>query len=905
MEFIFYLVSIFCSPAILISYKPHRPSNYVGNINACDSEMYVRNWEVTKPVILDSGMDAQAIAAFENPSGRDQGDNMRSYADFAAMYDESADDTSRSDYTPFISFPYQIAGSFFSMDTYFNFPKRISMLEPMIPVFVYASSIISSDRDQDVIFITSANNGLKLWLNGQLILREFTTGYLQGYQYLIKVHLKKGSNFVLAKLLHIDGQWQFFLKMASLPYANENSLGENYSSICEHYLIEKSDSLQVKLWAPEIHADKPVGLTIYNLTGTEVLHQRLNPGRDWTVCIKDLKKGIYAITLSTDENFFKQYFFYGDYEQYFDSFNKWVKQVRSSDQFSANADVLISRMAYLNTVNVDHDNEYERKVTRVLYEMGSLRAHYQKGEELFTDVRGLHFRGRSSPFYASDTYMIYIPDTYRKTSPLPLVVMVPAETGIREFNISTHVSDINRTEHIMRLADKYGFAVLWSGYRVYINHNLTRMLPDLLSRALDLVRKDYSIDENRIYAYGDCAGGEQALFLANKYPSLFAAVGVEGPAIPDVDRSGGAKFRSLQAVNEDFYNTVINYRNFQTFIFHSINDEKSAFQKSADLYKDISALGGSVRLDTLYVRKGLDLFFTNLMPNNKILTDLFAFYNGKRRRVPDTVWFSTYQLKYNQAFWVRINDLVPHEKAEIVATVNRTGNAIHVQAANVFSFTLDIHDLKLDPGRKAQVFVNNKPYFDGDIKGQKIDIDLKKCVYSAGRKTELTEGPINDFFSSPFLVVKGTKGTVDEQNKYNCAIDTLQKSWKTDYLRDAILCKTDREIVEKDAANYNLVLIGEDHDNPILTRIWRQIPLKVSRDSIQIGTKNYSGKHLSYLFIYRNPFNPGKYVLVIGSNWARITSRVLVDLPYQGWYDYEVYDREAHLAAGYFNNNWE
>lgn len=910
MQFIFYL------SLLAILYTPHDPINPVGNINACDSEIYVRNWEVTKPVLLDSGTDVQAISTFQDTLTRDQGDNLLSYADFSSLYNEPTNDTGRSEYTPFARCPYQLKGSFFPIDTYFHIAHRTSMLEPMVPAFAYTASIIRSSRDQDLLFITGANSGLKLWLNGRLVLCRFIAGYIQGYQYVAKVHLKKGDNFVLAKLLYTDGDWQFFLKMASLKYANENSLGENYSSICEHYLIKPGDSLNVKIWAPEIQVEKPSALRITDANGREVLAKRLAPGRNWLVGTKGFKEGIYEITLSTDEKTFKQFFFYGDYEKYFKSFKKWTGQVQGPEKFNVNTDVLISRMDYLNKVDVEHDNAYERKVTRVLYEMSAIYTHYKKGDELFTDVRGLHFRSHTSPFYSSDTYMIYIPETYRRASPVPLVIMIPAETGIREFNISTHVADINRVEHIMRLADKYGFAVLWSGFRVYNNHNLIRMLPDLVSKTLELVRKDYAIDDSRIYAYGDCAGGEQALFLANKYPSFFAAVGVEGPALADVDRADAPKFFNQEMINDNFCNTVINYHNFQTYIFHSINDEKSAFWKSAKLCKEISGAGGYAKLDTLYVRKGLDLFFTNLMPNNRILTDLFAFYNGKRKRTPDTVWLSTYQLKYNHAFWVTINDLVPGEKAQIIAMVHRAGNTINIQASNVKVFTLTTGDLKLDPGRKIAVNVNGRPYYNDYFKGENLAIDLQPSArQSTGsarsnsiirpRKTETTEGPINDFFASPFLVVKGTNGTAANRTKWKNAIDTLRKGWQTDFLRDAIPCKTDAEITGKDAANYNLILIGADCNNPVLNRIWKQVPLKVYKDTVQLGRKNYTGKHLSYLFIYVNPYSPGKYVLVIGSNWASITSKALLDLSFQGWYDYEIYDRENRLDAGYFNNNWQ
>lgn len=899
------ILSILATLGVLPSCNRSGPINYVGDIERSDSEAFVRNWEITQPVIMDSSSDAVAVSHCMDTSSKDQGDSMTSYADFAAAYDGSPGYTAKSLYTPFIRYPYTLKGSYFSVGDNFHIPARNSFLQPVIPAFLYATSVVKSDREQDVIFIAGANNGLKLWLNGQLILHKFSYGYIQGYQYVLKAHLKKGDNFVLAKLNHVDGEWKFFLKMASVRYANENSVGENYSGICDHYLVKMGDSLDLRICAPEIKVEKPALLRMTNIRGKEVLRLSLSPARGWKVSTQSLKEGVYAVSLTTDENVFKQYIFYGDYEKYFRSFRTMIGRGRPGGRFRENMDLLINRMGYVDTVKVWRDNEYERKVARVLYDMSDLYEHYKRGDELFKDVTGLHLRAQSSPFYASESYMVYVPGSYRRTSPIPLVMMLPHESGIREFTISTYVSDINRIEHVMRLADKYGFAVLWSSYRVYTNHNLTRMFPDVVARTLASVKGDYNIDDNRIYAYGDCAAGELALFMADKYPSFFAAVAVEGPAIPDEVKTDSLKKPTIGQINYDFYNTVENYRNFPTYIIHSINDEKSPFTKSADLYKEIKQLGGSATLDTLYIRKGADLFFVNLMPDNKIMSDVFSFYNGKRRRVPDTVWLSTYQLKYNHAFWVTMDDKVPGKKAVITAMANRTRNCINVQASNVAAFTLDVHDLGLDSSRKTEVIVNNRSYCNDFLKDGELKIGVLPSDTSHNRKTALTEGPINDFFASPFIVVKGTKGAGEEKIGWQNAIDILRKNWQEDYLRDAMPCKTDGEIGQRDAEEYNMILIGTDRDNPILNRIWQRIPLKVYGDSVRIGAKTYTGRNLSYVLIYPNPLSAGRYVLVIGSNTSRISPGVLYDLSFYGWNDYEVFDHGTLLSVGDFNNDWK
>ncbi len=47
---------------------------------------------------------------------------------------------------------------------------------------------------------------------------------------------------------------------------------------------------------------------------------------------------------------------------------------------------------------------------------------------------------------------------------------------------------------------------------------------------LALVRKEFKVDDRRIYLMGHSMGGAGALHLAVKYPDIWAAVGVMAPA---------------------------------------------------------------------------------------------------------------------------------------------------------------------------------------------------------------------------------------------------------------------------------------------------------------------------------------------------------------------------------------
>ena len=47
---------------------------------------------------------------------------------------------------------------------------------------------------------------------------------------------------------------------------------------------------------------------------------------------------------------------------------------------------------------------------------------------------------------------------------------------------------------------------------------------------LDMIRKEFNVDENRTYLMGHSMGGAGSIYLGVKYASIWAAVGAEAPA---------------------------------------------------------------------------------------------------------------------------------------------------------------------------------------------------------------------------------------------------------------------------------------------------------------------------------------------------------------------------------------
>lgn len=62
---------------------------------------------------------------------------------------------------------------------------------------------------------------------------------------------------------------------------------------------------------------------------------------------------------------------------------------------------------------------------------------------------------------------------------------------------------------------------------------------------LAIVRKEFNVDDHRIYLLGHSQGGAGALHLADKYSSLFAAVAGLSPGAPGYQLDASAKFKDV------------------------------------------------------------------------------------------------------------------------------------------------------------------------------------------------------------------------------------------------------------------------------------------------------------------------------------------------------------------------
>jgi len=123
----------------------------------------------------------------------------------------------------------------------------------------------------------------------------------------------------------------------------------------------------------------------------------------------------------------------------------------------------------------------------------------------------------------SRAYTLYIPSSYRKDKPMPLLMALHGRPGNAQRMVDLTSFNSRADEHGFIVVYPQGIQQYWNylhgilGYRQHPNDS------DFLLRIIDAVKSEYNIDNKRVYVTGISNGGFMAQRLACYAPDKFAA----------------------------------------------------------------------------------------------------------------------------------------------------------------------------------------------------------------------------------------------------------------------------------------------------------------------------------------------------------------------------------------------
>jgi poly(3-hydroxybutyrate) depolymerase len=464
--------------------------------------------------------------------------------------------------------------------------------------------------------------------------------------------------------------------------------------------------------------------------------------------------------------------------------------------------------------------------------------------------------------------------------------------------------------------------------------------------ALEVLReavKTLPVDTTRIYLTGHSMGGHGAWHVGLNHPDLFAAMAPEAGwtsfelYIPWFLQKSyiygdprAVAMRDLSLRQDKPLNFVENARNLPVYILHGGSDDNVPVIHGRMFAGRLEGLGYEYEYNEMPGRGHWwhdDSLDVSCVDYPEVM-DFLASHT--REDHPDIVSFRTVNLgTSNQAYWIRID---AQEKPMTMTEINAhsLGHVFHSLSVPTITIeTQNVREFTLAPGH----LMGQGP-FTVSIDGEEQIVNLPEdgmltLTKRAGRfrpgpaglsglvKTPDLYGPIKQAYFSPFVLVYGTKSGTWRFPAVDVTLP-MARSQAMRWWRRGNGCVNvvpDTCVTDSMTAACNLILFGGPLENRITARIQRDLPIRVKRGAIEIGGHLIEGRGLAARFIYPNPLNPERFVVVHAGGdvgGLRLSDTFKTMHAGAGLPDYIIFDSRAVyrgwagvLATGFFDSDWE
>lgn len=490
-------------------------------------------------------------------------------------------------------------------------------------------------------------------------------------------------------------------------------------------------------------------------------------------------------------------------------------------------------------LNPDHMKNY---FTSFLFSLALLISTSISAQKLPSGPQVLSFHSDADD--TEQPYALYLPKNFDETKAYPFVMMLhgagsnhrlalkrvfgktntPGQTDVEA---SRYFEEWEDVDYIVAAPYARGTA----GYQGIPENDIMQVLEDVKSR--------FKIDENRMFLTGLSMGGGGTLWIGLTRPDIWAAIAPVCPAPP----------QGTEAL-------IGNALNFPVHFFHGDADPAVSVEVSRNWVKNMKDLGIHVEYDEY--PGVLHDSWANAYENGKIFKWFDQF---EKNSFPETISFSTHQLKYNTAYWATINQKTPGQLATLKASIERN-NKLNINTLNILEFTLDLN---------SHPSINQKANLELNIDDQKLKISAGSNLtfskengqwkqgpgqWGLASKSNKQEGPIYNAFAGRHVYVFGTEDNPsNEEIAKRRAIAVEAANWS--FYRGEFLGRmmffprvlSDKEVRESDLKEANLILFGDKNSNKWIKEMSNELPMHLDNNQNEYG--------LFYIFP-----NKGRYVAI-------------------------------------------
>jgi len=450
---------------------------------------------------------------------------------------------------------------------------------------------------------------------------------------------------------------------------------------------------------------------------------------------------------------------------------------------------------------------------------------------------------------------------------------------------------------------------------------------DHFTAAERMLGREFLLDPARVVLRGFSMGGAGTWHLGLHHPSRWCVVGP------------GAGFTTTHGYIKNLPNPLPPEQEACLRIYDAVDYAENAFDVPVVAYGGDqdpqlqAARNIEARLEPLHIPMKL-LVAPGLAHSfppewRKKAEEAYAPFVAKGREAyPKRVHFVTYSLRYPSCAWVEIIGLDRHYERTLV-DAEQTETGFTVKTANVQALHLS---LPANPPSPCLVTIDGQPlharpwlnragayhlYLERRAGAWAAVLPQKLLTERVRHLQKISglQGPIDDAFLDSFLCVRGTGPAWHEgtQKYAEESLTRFQEEWSK-YMRGDLPVKEDQDVTEEDIAGRHLVLFGDPSSNSLLAQVLDGLPLRWTKEQIQLGGQTYSSAEHVPILIYPSPLTTNLRYIVInsGHTFHAADFRGTNALLYPRLGDYAIVKPTANGAAaaqvvraGLFDDSWQ
>ncbi len=404
------------------------------------------------------------------------------------------------------------------------------------PSAVYAGTELVCTSDTAAQLMIGSADSVRIWINGEIAFENNVRRGLACYNDTIPIKLQRGTNRIVVKVARWRGGWGLTARLEpSAAAATLTSLrmeGLCNSRLLAQKIVPRAADLQLfaKRLAPLIGQ---IQLSILDGAGRPV-DQRIDLAALPMIRTETpLTPGAYCLVLTcADGQSYQEAFCIGDPQELRVAWLKKAEQFASDDTAALSVRGLSRRLEILyrpenrpQAPNVDWDI----RVVFALSEMSALVATLEKKQGAFDAQPGIHVVGfRSAIDGSAQYYRCFTPSGAPPPAGRPCAIFLPTVvSAARPFLESAFIAAHQEAEKVGRLADRYGVAVLWPGYRSQPTGGPADFVH--MDEAMRAYFSRAQIDPRRVVLIAACGGAAIGELAATRWPGRFAGLGMLNP----------------------------------------------------------------------------------------------------------------------------------------------------------------------------------------------------------------------------------------------------------------------------------------------------------------------------------------------------------------------------------------